>query len=123
MAKAKKGDKLSCTLCGLVVVVDKACGCATAEVLCCKKPMAQGKPAVAKAGKKAAPPSSAAKTVKTAVAAKAKAGAAKTTITAKKAPAKAVAAKPKAAAPIKAAPKKAPVKKKTAAPNPAKRGK
>jgi hypothetical protein len=54
MAKAKKGDKLSCTVCGLVVVVDEACGCATAEVLCCKKPMGKGKPA-AKAGKKAAP--------------------------------------------------------------------
>ena len=110
MAKAKKGDKLSCTVCGLVVVVDEACGCATAEVLCCKKPMAKGKPAVAKAGKKVASPSRAAKTVKTAVAAKAKAGAAKTTIPAKKTPAKAAAAK------LKAAPKKAPAKKKAPAP-------
>jgi len=112
MAKAIKGDKLSCTVCGLVVVVDEACGCATAEVLCCKKPMAKGKLAIAKAGKKATPSSGAAKTAKTTVTAKAKAGAAKATITAKKAP-----AKPKAAAPIKAAPKKAPVpaKKKTAA--------
>jgi hypothetical protein len=91
MAKAKKGDKLSCTQCGLVVVVDKACGCAATAILCCGKPMAQGKPAVAKAVKKAAP--------------------AKATIAAKKAPVKAVAAKPKAAAPAKAAPKKAPAKK------------
>jgi ribonuclease E len=107
MAKAKKGDKLGCTECGLVVVVDEACGCASAAILCCGKPMAKGKPVIAKAGKKAAP----AKTVKPKVAAKAKAGAAKATITAKKAPAKAVAAKPKAAAPVKAAPKKAPAKK------------
>jgi hypothetical protein len=91
MAKAKKGDILSCTKCGLVVVVDKACGCAATAILCCGKPMAQGKPAVAKAVKKAAP--------------------AKATIAAKKAPVKAVAAKPKAAAPVKAAPKKAPAKK------------
>lgn len=98
MAKAKKGDKLSCTKCGLVVVIDKACGCAATAILCCGKPMAQEKPAVAKAVKKAAP-------------AKAKTGVAKTTIAAKKAPVKAVAAKPKAAAPVKAAAKKAPAKK------------
>jgi len=116
MAKAKKGDKLGCTECGLVVVVDEACGCATAAILCCGKAMAKGKPAVVKAAKKAVPAGRAAKTVKTVAAAKAKAGAAKTTIAAKKAPAKAVAAKPKAAAPVKAAPKKAPAKKKTAAP-------
>ena len=48
MAKAKKGDVLSCGVCGLVVVVDEACGCAAAEILCCKKPMAKGKPAAAK---------------------------------------------------------------------------
>ena len=48
MAKAKKGDHLSCKVCGLVLVVDKACGCATAEILCCKKPMAKGKPAAKK---------------------------------------------------------------------------
>jgi len=120
MAKAKKGDKLSCTACGLVVVVDEACGCATAEVFCCGKPMAKGKPAVAKAGKKTAPAGNDVKKVKTVVAAKAKVGAAKTTIAAKKAPAKVVAkapakaavAKPKAAAPSKAAPKKVPAKKK-----------
>ena len=48
MAKAKKGDYLSCEVCGLVVVVDEACGCAAAEILCCKKPMAKGKPAAMK---------------------------------------------------------------------------
>ena len=31
MAKAKKGDYLSCNECGLVVTVDEACGCATAD--------------------------------------------------------------------------------------------
>jgi hypothetical protein len=100
MAKAKKGDKLSCTVCGLVVAVDEVCGCASTAILCCGKPMGKGKP-TAKAGKKAAPV--AAKPVK--AAAKAKAGGSKTTVAAKKAPAKAVAAKPKAA------PKKAPAKK------------
>jgi hypothetical protein len=54
MAKAKKGDLLSCTECGLVVVVDEACGCAAAEIVCCDTPMAKGKLAAAKAKKKAA---------------------------------------------------------------------
>ncbi len=48
MAKAKKGDVLSCDVCGLVVVVDEACGCAATEILCCKKPMAKGKAAAKK---------------------------------------------------------------------------
>ncbi len=63
MAKAKKGDSLSCEVCGLVTVVDKACGCAdTAEVLCCGKPMVvkkkvakKAKPAAKKPAKKAKP--------------------------------------------------------------------
>ena len=53
MAKAKKGEYLSCNECGLVVVVDEACGCATAEVICCDEPMAPGKAAANKAKKKA----------------------------------------------------------------------
>lgn len=37
---AKKGDTLSCEVCGLSVVVDEACGCAEAhEVICCDMPM------------------------------------------------------------------------------------
>lgn len=53
MAKAKKGDLLSCNECGLVVVVDEACGCATAAVICCDEPMVPGKAAANKAKKKA----------------------------------------------------------------------
>jgi hypothetical protein len=52
MAKAKKGEYLSCDVCGLVVVVDEECGCATAGVVCCAKPMAQGKAAANRAKKK-----------------------------------------------------------------------
>lgn len=48
MAKAKKGDYLSCEVCGLAVVVDEACGCAASEILCCKKPMVKGKAAAKK---------------------------------------------------------------------------
>jgi hypothetical protein len=48
MAKVKKGEYLSCEVCGLVVVVDEACGCAAAEILCCEKTMAKGKPAAKK---------------------------------------------------------------------------
>jgi len=64
MAKAKKGDYLSCNECGLVVVVDEACGCAMAEVICCDEPMAPGKAAANKAKKKAAAMKPAAKAVK-----------------------------------------------------------
>jgi hypothetical protein len=64
MAKAKKGEYLSCDACGLVVVVDEACGCAAAEVICCDKPMAPGKAAANKAKKKAAAKKPAAKAAK-----------------------------------------------------------
>ena len=42
MAKAKRGDKFGCAECGLVVVVDEACGCATADIVCCGEPMVKG---------------------------------------------------------------------------------
>jgi hypothetical protein len=55
MAKFKKGDVLTCEVCGLVVVVDDSCGCAVGEILCCKnKSMVKGKAAAVKAKKKAA---------------------------------------------------------------------
>lgn len=55
MAKFKKGDVLTCEVCGLVVVVDDSCGCAVGEIICCKKqPMAKGKAAAVKAKKKKA---------------------------------------------------------------------
>ncbi len=95
MAKAKKGEYLSCNECGLVVVVDEACGCATAEVICCDTPMAPGKAAANKAKKKAAAKKPA---VKAKAAAKAK-------------PAKKTAAKAK---PAKAAAKAKPAAKKPA---------
>jgi len=53
MAKFKKGDVLTCEVCGLVVVVDDSCGCAVGEIICCKnKPMVKGKTAAEKAKKK-----------------------------------------------------------------------
>jgi hypothetical protein len=55
MAKLKKGDVMTCDVCGLVVVVDESCGCAVGEIICCKsKPMAKGKAAADKAKKKKA---------------------------------------------------------------------
>ncbi|MBE0432891.1 hypothetical protein IBX73_05420 [candidate division WOR-3 bacterium] len=36
----KKGDKYECGVCGLVVTIDKKCGCTgTCEIMCCEKPM------------------------------------------------------------------------------------
>ncbi len=56
---ASKGDALTCTTCGLVVVVDEVCGCAEAhEVICCERPMkpvrTRAKPAAARKPKAAA---------------------------------------------------------------------
>jgi hypothetical protein len=61
MAKAKKGDYLSCNECGLVVTIDEACGCATADIICCGEPMAPGKAAANKIKKAAAAKKPAAK--------------------------------------------------------------
>jgi hypothetical protein len=36
----KKGDAYKCTVCGLSVVVDEACGCIDAcDIICCEKEM------------------------------------------------------------------------------------
>jgi len=76
MAKAKKGDYMTCNECGLVLVVDEACGCAAADVICCDAPMKKGKAVAAKV--------------------KAKAKAAKKVVKKKAKPAKKVARKPAA---------------------------
>lgn len=73
MAKAKKGDLLSCEVCGLVVAVDEGCGCDTAEIICCGEPMAQGKMAANRAKKKGAAKKPAMKAVKAPAKAKGKA--------------------------------------------------
>jgi hypothetical protein len=44
----KKGEKYECGNCGVVVMVDKACGCAPCDLVCCGAPM---KPAKEKAKK------------------------------------------------------------------------
>jgi hypothetical protein len=74
MAKAKKGDVFSCETCGLVVVVDEACGCDAAEIVCCEEPMNKGKAAANKVKQKAvqaAAAKPAARTVKAKTVAKA----------------------------------------------------
>jgi len=38
-AAPRVGSKYSCTDCGLVVVVDEDCGCATVDLVCCGTPM------------------------------------------------------------------------------------
>ena len=50
--KTAKGDSYNCEVCGLVVTVDEACGCAeVCDIICCSKPMKVKKPK-AKAAKK-----------------------------------------------------------------------
>ena len=39
MSKIKTGDVLSCEVCGLAVIVDEECGCATIDLICCEEPM------------------------------------------------------------------------------------
>lgn len=39
MAKVRSGDVLSCEVCGLTVIVDEECGCATIDIICCEEPM------------------------------------------------------------------------------------
>ncbi len=100
MAKAKKGDYLSCEVCGLVVVVDEGCGCAVTELLCCKKPMAIVKASAGRVKKQAATKKPVKKPAKAPAKAAAKAAPAKATA---KAPAKAAAkAKPAGKKPARA---------------------
>ena len=41
---AKKGTKYKCEACGVVMVVDKACGCVACDLICCGAPMKEVKP-------------------------------------------------------------------------------
>jgi hypothetical protein len=49
-----KGDRYKCDVCGMVVLVEDACGCSACDLVCCEKPMkkAVAKPGTAKAKKK-----------------------------------------------------------------------
>ena len=35
----KKGDKYKCEDCGIVLLVDNACGCGPCDIVCCGEPM------------------------------------------------------------------------------------
>lgn len=35
----EKGDKLYCTVCGIVVTVDEECGCEACDIICCGEQM------------------------------------------------------------------------------------
>ncbi len=38
--EVKKGDVYQCSVCGLAVTIDNACGCAEAcDIICCEKQM------------------------------------------------------------------------------------
>ena len=40
---AKKGQKYKCGQCGVVVMVDEACGCTPCDLVCCGQPMKETK--------------------------------------------------------------------------------
>ena len=40
---AKKGAKYTCETCGVVMVVDKACGCTPCDLICCGALMKESK--------------------------------------------------------------------------------
>ncbi|MEW6170151.1 MAG: hypothetical protein AB1472_01115 [Candidatus Omnitrophota bacterium] len=43
-AKNKKGSKYSCSVCGMMVTVDKVCGCLdTCDIICCGEQMTKKK--------------------------------------------------------------------------------
>ena len=50
----KKGQKFKCGQCGVVVVVDEACGCNPCDIVCCGEPMKEVKPSPAAGAKKKA---------------------------------------------------------------------
>jgi hypothetical protein len=56
MSRAKAGDVLSCEVCGLAVIVDEECGCATIDLICCEEPMVNIGPAKVKKISAAAAP-------------------------------------------------------------------
>jgi hypothetical protein len=56
MSRAKAGDVLSCEVCGLKVIVDEECGCATIDIICCEEPMVNIGPAQPKKVKALAAP-------------------------------------------------------------------
>jgi len=39
MPRARTGDVLGCEVCGLKVIVDEECGCASIDIICCEEPM------------------------------------------------------------------------------------
>lgn len=67
MSKVKSGDVLSCEVCGLSVIVDEECGCATIDLICCEEPMVHLGPAKPKKIEEAPKPKTVAKKVKKAV--------------------------------------------------------
>lgn len=54
MGKVKKDEMFCCADCGLEVVVNKACGCIDAELLCCGVPMVREKSSSGQTKKNAA---------------------------------------------------------------------
>ena len=60
----KKGEKYKCESCGLVVLVEDACGCVEPNLICCDVPMKQVKEAKAKPKAKPKPKTKAEKAKK-----------------------------------------------------------
>ena len=100
MAKVKAGDVLNCEVCGLAVIVDEECGCATIDLICCEEPMVNTGVSKIKQIQAAAAPK------KKAVVKKVKAAKKKTPVAKKKIVKKSVAKKKPVKKPVKKAVKK-----------------
>jgi hypothetical protein len=112
MSRAKVGDVLNCEVCGLAVIVDEDCGCATIDLICCEEPMVNLGPAKPKKVQALAAPKKKAKVKKVKATPKKKKPAAKKAKAAvKKKVVKKTVAKKTAKKPVKKAAKKS-VKKK-----------
>ncbi len=110
MSRAKVGDVLGCEVCGLKVILDEDCGCATIDLICCEEPMVNLGPAKPKKAQAIAAPKKKAAVKKVKKAPKKKATAKKAKSPAKKKAVKKV-SKKAVRKPVKKAAKKQPKKK------------
>lgn len=106
MSRAKIGDVLGCEVCGLKVILDEDCGCATIDLICCEEPMVNLGPVKPKKVHAASAPKKKTTVKKVKAVFRKKAVVKKAKSAAKKKAVKKAAAKKKAKKPVKKSAKK-----------------